>query len=226
MNTITSDYVIELLKQITDSKLCEKNINLATFNENNDDFEYSAPYSLKEVDDHLLKRYSFPEKDSSFDDLNIEINNTEDRFLKIKGKQVESEHVQPVHPDPKQDMFLGKMQILYPPIILGTPFINAIYPFTRIDVKGFSTKYKDNEITYSFVTDLVTRDINALINMKQSHIVSLQLELFNMNILDSLKYTKTATFAGWIHLGFTSKEKEGEEHPRAEEIMIIRLTEP
>ncbi|KAG5599891.1 hypothetical protein H5410_031261, partial [Solanum commersonii] len=113
INTITSDNVIELLKEITDSKLQEKIINLATSNEarsssskpfenkKNDlnNFEYSAPYSLKEVDD-------------------------------------------------------------------------------RIDSKGFSATYKDNEITYSFVTDLVTRDITALINMKLSHIDSLQLELF------------------------------------------------
>ncbi|KAG5581544.1 hypothetical protein H5410_052171 [Solanum commersonii] len=59
-----------------------------------------------------------------------------------------------------------------------------------IDSKGFSATYKDNEITYSFVIDPVTRDINALINMKQNHMDSLQLELFNMNIFDSLKSAK------------------------------------
>jgi len=82
-------------------------------------------------------------------------------------------------------LFLVKNQ-LYLPIILGTPFINNIYPFTCINSKGFSATYKDNEITYSFVTDPVTRDINALINMKQNHMDSLQLELFSMNIFDSL----------------------------------------
>ncbi|KAG5570729.1 hypothetical protein H5410_060495 [Solanum commersonii] len=60
-----------------------------------------------------------------------------------------------------------------------------------IDSKGFSPTYKDNEITYSFVTDPVTRVINTLINMKQNHMNSLQLELFSMNIFDSLKSTKT-----------------------------------
>ncbi|KAG5615884.1 hypothetical protein H5410_015708 [Solanum commersonii] len=59
-----------------------------------------------------------------------------------------------------------------------------------IDSKGFSATYKENEITYSFVTDPVTRDINALINMKQNHMDSLQMELFSMCIFDSLKYAK------------------------------------
>ncbi|KAG5579991.1 hypothetical protein H5410_050618 [Solanum commersonii] len=48
--------------------------------------------------------------------------------------------------------------------------------YESIDSKGFSATYKDKEITYSFVTDPVTRDINALINMKQNHMDSLQLE--------------------------------------------------
>ncbi|KAG5590098.1 hypothetical protein H5410_040612 [Solanum commersonii] len=68
MNIITSDNVIELLKEISDSTLCEKIINLATSNETG-----PTPYSLKEVDDFLLKRNAFPEKDSSFDDLKIEV---------------------------------------------------------------------------------------------------------------------------------------------------------
>ncbi|KAG5576934.1 hypothetical protein H5410_057068 [Solanum commersonii] len=64
---------------------------------------------------------------------------------------------------------------LYPPIILGSPFINVIYPLTSTDSEGFSATYKDNDITYSFVTNPITRAINALINMKQNYIDSLQL---------------------------------------------------
>ncbi|KAG5615881.1 hypothetical protein H5410_015705 [Solanum commersonii] len=236
------------------SQFQDFNMNTIT-SDNNDsnDFEYSAPYSLKEVDDRLLKRNTSPEKDSSFNDLKIEvenlkrgikslkqnqsicdhritqieINNSEERFSKNKGKQVD---IEPVDPNPKQDMFLGMMQIvtahkwyvkctilidnnfaitnidmidtsadvsciqeglvptkyfqktthlvkfasghaldikyklpnakicqnkvciprffflvknqLNPPIILGTPFINAIYPFIGIDSKGFSATYK------------------------------------------------------------------------------------
>ncbi|XP_070034520.1 uncharacterized protein [Nicotiana tomentosiformis] len=49
--------------------------------------------------------------------------------------------------------FTNQNETLYPPIILGTPFINAIYPFTSIDSKGFTATYKDKEISYTFVTD-------------------------------------------------------------------------
>ncbi|KAG5619527.1 hypothetical protein H5410_004745 [Solanum commersonii] len=146
MNIITSDNVIEILKEVNDNQLREKIINLATSNE-------ATPYSLKVVDDRLIKKNAFPERDSSFDDL------------KNENK-------------------------LYPSIILGTPFINAIYPFTGINSKGFSATYKNNEISYCFVTDPETRDINALIDMKQNHKDSSQLELFSMIIFDSLKSAK------------------------------------
>ncbi|KAG5600300.1 hypothetical protein H5410_031670 [Solanum commersonii] len=170
MNTITFDNVIELLKEVTDNKLREKIINLAISNEassssskpfenkKNDlnDFEYSTPYSLKEIEIH----------NSDY---------SKDRFY--KNKSISENHIEkePINLDSKNDMFLGMMQIitahkwynqLYPSIILETPFINAIYPFTCIDSKEFSTTYKDNDISYTFVTDPVTRDINALIDMK------------------------------------------------------------
>ncbi|KAG5567924.1 hypothetical protein H5410_065060 [Solanum commersonii] len=111
--------------------------------------------------------------------------------------------------DTKQNMFLGMMQIvtahkwyfvfltsflsknqLYPPIILGTPFINAIYPFTNINAKGFSATYKNQDISYTFITEPISRDINALIEMKQKHVDYLQLEIFSMNIFDTLKSAK------------------------------------
>lgn len=79
---------------------------------------------------------------------------------------------------------------LYPPIILGTPFINAIYPFTSITAEGFCATYENRKLNYTFITDPISRDINALINMKQRHVDSLQLELFSINIFDTLKSTK------------------------------------
>ncbi|KAG5572496.1 hypothetical protein H5410_062262, partial [Solanum commersonii] len=79
---------------------------------------------------------------------------------------------------------------LYPPIILGTPFINAIYPFTNINAKGFSATYKNQDISYTFITEPISRDINALIEMKQKHVDYLQLEIFSMNIFDTLKSLK------------------------------------
>ncbi|KAG5632136.1 hypothetical protein H5410_003853 [Solanum commersonii] len=89
--------------------------------------------------------------------------------------------------DPRQSMFLGMMQIitplskwyLYHPIILRTPFINAIYPFTTINAKGFSATYEDRNISYNFITDPISRDINVLIDMKQKHVDSLQFELMD-----------------------------------------------
>ncbi|KAG5581159.1 hypothetical protein H5410_051786 [Solanum commersonii] len=114
--------------------------------------------------------------------------------------------------DPKQNMFLEMMQIviahkwynkvciphffflvkyqLYPPIILETPFINAIYPFTNINAKRFSATYKNQDISYNFIVEPIFRDINALIEMKQKHVDYLQLEICSMNIFDTLKSTK------------------------------------
>ncbi|KAG5577035.1 hypothetical protein H5410_057169 [Solanum commersonii] len=88
----------------------------------------------------------------------------------------------------------SKKTMLYPPIILGTPFINAIYPFTNINAKGFSATYKDRDINNTFITEPVSRDINALIEMKQKHINYLQLEIFSMNIFDTLKASKVLPF--------------------------------
>ncbi|KAG5608487.1 hypothetical protein H5410_019768 [Solanum commersonii] len=79
---------------------------------------------------------------------------------------------------------------LYPPIILETPFINAIYPFTNINAEGFSATYKNQDISYTFITEPISRDINALIDMKQKHIDYLKLEIFSMNIFDTLKSAK------------------------------------
>ncbi|KAG5568264.1 hypothetical protein H5410_064719 [Solanum commersonii] len=72
----------------------------------------------------------------------------------------------------------------------GTPFINAIYPFTNINAKGFSATYKNQDISYTFITEPISRDINALIEMKQKHVDYLQLEIFSMNIFDTLKSAK------------------------------------
>ncbi|KAG5630934.1 hypothetical protein H5410_002651 [Solanum commersonii] len=119
-----------------------------------------------------------------------------------KGKNIDEDdtndtNAMPIKFDPKQDMFLGMMQIvtahkwyLYPPIILRTPFINGIYSFTSITTKGFFATYKDQNISYTFITDPISRDINALFNIKQKHIDSCQLELFSLNIFDTLKSTK------------------------------------
>ncbi|KAG5631563.1 hypothetical protein H5410_003280, partial [Solanum commersonii] len=190
LNTITSHNVIELLKEVTDNSLREKIIQLAANNkaslsniveESKNEFEYSAPYSLFEVTNRLSKQHII-----ICDHRLTQIESTND-----KGKNIVEEKTlaKPNNIDAKQNMFLGMMQ-LYPPIILGTPFINAFYPFTSINAQGFSSTYKDQDISYTFVIDPISRDNNALINMKQKHVDSLQLELFSMNIFDTFRSTK------------------------------------
>ncbi|KAG5630263.1 hypothetical protein H5410_001980 [Solanum commersonii] len=131
INTITSDNVIGLLKEVTDNTLHEKIIQLAANNKasssnvvekSKNEFEYSSPYSLSEVNNRLSKQHVVIH-DTSFDDLQGEI-----------------EH---------------------------------------ITTKGFSATYKDRDISHTFIIDPISRDINALINIKQKHVDSLQLEIFN-----------------------------------------------
>ncbi|KAG5590228.1 hypothetical protein H5410_040742 [Solanum commersonii] len=70
------------------------------------------------------------------------------------------------------------------------PFINAFYPFTNIIAKRFFATYKNQDISYTFITDPISCDNNALVNMKKKQVDSLQLELFSMNIFDTLRSTK------------------------------------
>ncbi|KAG5580637.1 hypothetical protein H5410_051264 [Solanum commersonii] len=165
----------------------------------------------------ILSRQHVVIRDTSFDDLKKKIESLKQnkiicdhRLTQIesannKGKNIIEENTlaKPVKFDSRQDMFLGMMQIvtthkwyLYPPIILGTPFINAIYPFTNINAKDFSATYKDIDISYTFISDCISRDINVLINMKQKHVDSLQLELFSINIFDTLKSIKVTKARG------------------------------
>ncbi|KAG5585567.1 hypothetical protein H5410_046001 [Solanum commersonii] len=122
-----------------------------------------------------------------------------------KGKNIVGENIlaKPFNLDPRQGMFIGMIQIvtahkwyLYPPIILGTPFINVIYPFTSINAKGFSATFEDRDISYTFITESISRYINALINMKQRHGDSFQLELFSINIFDTMLFPITFATIG------------------------------
>ncbi|KAG5579927.1 hypothetical protein H5410_050554 [Solanum commersonii] len=107
-------------------------------------------------------------RNTSFDDLKGEIESANSKGKnKVDDSTVEENTLaNTLNIDPKQNIFLGMMQIvtahkwyvkctilidntfsitniamidsdadLYPPIILGTPFINAIYPFTNINAK-------------------------------------------------------------------------------------------
>ncbi|KAG5596056.1 hypothetical protein H5410_037288 [Solanum commersonii] len=197
MFTITTDNVIELLKEVTDNTLREKIIQLAASETRSStsipsdkkvkyEFNYSAPYSLSEVHNRLSS------KQTMIESANSKRKNKVDESIAEENTLANTLNV-----DPKQNMFLRMMQIvtahkwyLYPPIILGTPFINAIYPFTNINAKGFSATYKNQDISYTFITEPISRDINALIKMKQNHVDYSQLEIFSMNIFDTLKSAK------------------------------------
>ncbi|KAG5578568.1 hypothetical protein H5410_058702 [Solanum commersonii] len=202
INTITFDNVIELLKEVTYNTLREKIIQLDVNNKassssssnvvekTKNEFEYSAPYSLSEVNNRLSKQHVIIH-DTSFDDLKGEIEQLKQEIKSLKQNQIICDHrltqiestnnkgkniaeengktlAKPIKLDPRQDMFLGMI----------------------INAKGFSATNKDQNISYTFVTNPISRDINALINMKQKHVDSLQLEIFSMNIFDTLKSTK------------------------------------
>ncbi|KAG5596058.1 hypothetical protein H5410_037290 [Solanum commersonii] len=178
INTIISDNVVELLNEVTDNTLREKIIQLAANNKasssnvverSKNEFEYCTSYYIsKIICDHRLTQ--------------IESTN-------IKSKNIVEENTlaKSINIDPKENMFLGIMQIvtthkwyikctilidntfsitdiamidsgvdvsciqeglvptkyfektthmLYLPIILGTPFINVLYPFTSINAKA------------------------------------------------------------------------------------------
>ncbi|KAG5630941.1 hypothetical protein H5410_002658 [Solanum commersonii] len=176
INTITSDNVIEFLKELTDNNLCEKIIQLAVNN---------SAMNNRLAKQHVIIR------DSTFADLKGEIENLKNDIKSIKHNQMIYDYrLTQIETATSKGKSIDEDNTLYHPIILGTPFINAIYPFTSIIAKGFFATYKDQNISYIFIIDSIARDIIALINIKQKHIDCLRLELFSMNIFDTLKSTK------------------------------------
>ncbi|KAG5577377.1 hypothetical protein H5410_057511 [Solanum commersonii] len=142
INTITSDNVKELLKEVTDNTVCEKIIQLATNNKasssnivekSKNEFEYSTPYSLSEINDRLSRQHVVI-RDTSFDDLKGEIEQLKQKIKSLKQNQKICEHrlsqiesvnnkgnnivveentlTKPINTDPRQNMFLGVMQIV------------------------------------------------------------------------------------------------------------------
>ncbi|KAG5620262.1 hypothetical protein H5410_005480 [Solanum commersonii] len=184
------------------------------------EFNYSAPYSLSEVHNRLSSKQTMVIRDTSFDDLKGEIEHLKEeiKFLKQNHiifyhhlSQIESANskgkisaidVSCIQEGLVPTKYFEKtthmvkyasghaLDIKYKLSNTRTPFINAIYPFTNINAKRFSATYKDRDISYTFITEPISRDINALIEMKQKHVDYLQLEIFSMNIFDTLKSTK------------------------------------
>ncbi|KAG5591004.1 hypothetical protein H5410_041518 [Solanum commersonii] len=135
INTITSDNVIELLKEVTQNNLREKIIQLAVNNP--------------------LNKQTIATRDSSFDDLKTKIENLKNEIKSIKqnqiicdyhltkietinnkGKNIAEENTlaKPFNLDPRQGMFLGMMQI--------------VTTYKCITAKGFSATYENQNISY------------------------------------------------------------------------------
>uniref|UniRef100_A0A1S4A992 DUF7746 domain-containing protein n=1 Tax=Nicotiana tabacum TaxID=4097 RepID=A0A1S4A992_TOBAC len=90
----------ELLKEVTDDELREKIINLAAssssssskpFEKQKNEFEYSAPYSLSEINNRLNNKIA-PTRDASFDDLKIEIESLKMEIKSLKQNQMIFDH--------------------------------------------------------------------------------------------------------------------------------------
>ncbi|KAG5617239.1 hypothetical protein H5410_017063 [Solanum commersonii] len=103
MFTITTDNVIELLKEVTDNTLREKIIQLAagkttsSSNIPNDkkvknEFNYSAPYSLSEVPNRLFSKQTMIIRDTSFDDLKGEIEHLKEEIKFLKQNHIICDH--------------------------------------------------------------------------------------------------------------------------------------
>ncbi|KAG5587418.1 hypothetical protein H5410_047852 [Solanum commersonii] len=112
INTITSDNVIELLKEVTNNTLREKIIQLVANNKasslnvvekSKNEFEYSAPYCLSEVNNRLSKQH-----------IICDHRLTQIESANNKGKNIVEENTlaKSINIDPKQNMFLEMMQIV------------------------------------------------------------------------------------------------------------------
>ncbi|KAG5591049.1 hypothetical protein H5410_041563 [Solanum commersonii] len=138
MFTITADNVIELLKEVTDNSLREKIIQLAASKTSSSTSIPNDKKSLSEVHNRLSSKQTLVIRDTSFDDLKGEIEHLKEeiKFLKqnhiiydhrltqiesanSKGKNKVDESTaeenilaNTLNIDPKQNMFLGMMQII------------------------------------------------------------------------------------------------------------------
>ncbi|XP_049360383.1 uncharacterized protein LOC125825086 [Solanum verrucosum] len=139
--TIDSCKCREILKEVTDNTLRERIIHLAANNKASssnvveklkNEFEYSAPYSLSEVNNRLSNQHVII-RDTSFDDLKGEIKQLKQEIKSLKQNKIICDHrltqiestnnkgkniveentlAKPINCDPKQNMFLGMMQVV------------------------------------------------------------------------------------------------------------------
>ncbi|MFS7896231.1 putative retropepsin, aspartic peptidase domain superfamily, DNA/RNA polymerase superfamily [Helianthus anomalus] len=75
--------------------------------------------------------------------------------------------------------------------ILGTPFLNKIFPLKEVDHKGFSATYKGKNLHFKFITQPIEKMINEiLIQAKINQINFLKEEINIHTIEDNLKNPK------------------------------------
>ncbi|KAM3270382.1 hypothetical protein P3S67_029489 [Capsicum chacoense] len=99
VKTLTAENVLELLKDVTDEKLREKILHLATQKSSapantsrNDSFEHQPmSYSLAEVNRRLALS-KIPGKDTTFDDLKNEVEQLKREITSLKQNQMITDH--------------------------------------------------------------------------------------------------------------------------------------
>ncbi|KAG5570125.1 hypothetical protein H5410_059891, partial [Solanum commersonii] len=138
MFTIIADNDIELFKELAASKTSSSSHCIPDDKKGKDDFVYSAPYSLSEVHNRLSSKQIMVVRDSSFDDLKGEIEHLKEEIKFLKQNHIICDHrltqiesansrgktkvddypieentlAEPLNIDPKQNMFLGMMQVV------------------------------------------------------------------------------------------------------------------
>ncbi|KAG5605639.1 hypothetical protein H5410_027131 [Solanum commersonii] len=138
LKEVTDNTLREKIIQLVASKTSSSSHSISDDKKVKDDFVYSAPYSLSEVHNRLSCKQTMVVRDSSFDDLKGEIEHLKEeiKFLKqnhiiydhrltqiesanSRGKTKIDDHpvdentlANSVNIDPKQNMFLGMMQVV------------------------------------------------------------------------------------------------------------------
>ncbi|KAG5580588.1 hypothetical protein H5410_051215 [Solanum commersonii] len=160
MFTITADNVIELLKEVTDNTLREKIIQLAAAktssssnipNDKNvkDEFNYSAPYSLSEIE-------SANSKGKNKVDDSTAKENTLANTLNI---------------DPKQNMFLGIMQIVTAHKWMDPPWVTKARgrgSYTRGRGRSSSSKTSGSSYGSSSSSPIIQKGGISLVKLASS----------------------------------------------------------
>ncbi|WMV09102.1 hypothetical protein MTR67_002487 [Solanum verrucosum] len=138
LKEVTDNTLREKIIQLAASKTSSSAHSIADDKKTKDDFVYSAPYSLSEVHNRLSSKQTMVVRDSSFDDLKGEIEHLKEEIKFLKQNHIICDHrltqiesanskgktkiddfpveentlAKPVTIDPKQNMFLGMMQVV------------------------------------------------------------------------------------------------------------------